>query len=114
MPLDGTNFEQQAEVLDLLRRARGRVAHRWCQFTREDEQGGVCLLGALYGWDFVIDTPALQALFDEIIPRQRNCFQFISSALVSFNNESGRTQAEIVALFDRAIANHAMEVSDAT
>lgn len=103
MPLDGTNYqtEQQDEVLALLRRARERVAKGWCQGEAESVDGGVCMLGAIH--DICRGHQTNQWML------RRDAWLLLCEPLphrdgVIYNDAPGRTQAEIVALFDRAIA----------
>lgn len=111
MPLDGSNYEQEDEVLDLLRRARERVAISggWCQGVAYGIAGSNCLLAALqvereYGFD-------LYPVIDLIVAEMPESWKLLAdfgarraALIVNYNDVPGRTQAEIVALFDRAIA----------
>jgi hypothetical protein len=111
MPFDGRTFEQQDDVLDLLRRARERVARGWVQHIHEAD-GAFCIVGAVHreicdslhrsaGWD----------LFGQITGELRRELPFghWTKALPEYNDTPGRTQAEIVALFDAAIARREQE-----
>lgn len=109
-----------AETVAVLRRARARVAHGWCQVYLERKRflrrTQVCAMGAfmapgatvvpytydgdirhfrllergIYGDDFVSGP-------EELRPYK------VWSRIVDWNNEAGRTQAEVLAAFDRAI-----------
>ena len=106
MPFDGTNFEQQDEVLDLLRRARDRVVmpDGWCQRSRINGNK-VCALGALY----LSSYP--KGKKHESHSAELDALRLLGEALPApyflvwrYNDMPGRTQAEIAALYDRAIA----------
>jgi hypothetical protein len=84
-------------TVEALRAARAMILDRWCPKGGADEMGGVCALLAiarqypgpvddyLYTLDFV-----RKAIGGRCIPE--------------WNDTPGRTQAEVVAAFDRAIA----------
>ncbi len=112
MPLDGTNFEQQDAVLDLLRRARDRVARPggWCQDHARDGFG-YCVLGAISYFDKRPEHIKMKDILIESLPWWWCvCHGIIrntenpAGVIIEYNDAPGRTQAEIVALFDRAIA----------
>jgi hypothetical protein len=108
MPLDGRGFEQQDDVLDLLRRARERVANGWCQYrVWSHDMQEYCAWGSLE----IEEIPAARKaeamirLSMELPTENRRRPNFYAGQdVIIFNNASGRTQAEIVALFDAAIA----------
>jgi hypothetical protein len=102
MPLDGSNFEQQDEVLDLLRRARDLISQpgKWHQGdfysrcrTKVCAHGAILDCGGIRSKAFLPATAILE----------RALLQGWDDIAV-YNDAPGRTQAEIVALFDRAIA----------
>ena len=98
MPLDGTYFETRDEVLALLHRARDRVASAWQQGSLGSHDGRVCTVGALlyasYGGPPRLLDEAMVAVGGP---------GATSISLAAYNDAPGRTQAEIVALFDAAI-----------
>jgi hypothetical protein len=95
MKHDHEQFEIRVEspMVQELRRARARVQKGWCKNTLEDEDGNVCAIGAL--------------------SLGRNCgTMYVSQALIElhsyatiegYNDAPETTQADILALFDRAI-----------
>jgi hypothetical protein len=88
------------EVRDVLREAKGLVAKGWCQgHAREGDK--FCAIGALCtaAWetgDWSVMKRARAAL-GSIIPPDYH------SSLMQWNDTPGRTQAEVVALFDEAL-----------
>ena len=102
MPFDGTNLKQD-EVLDALKRARELISQpgKWHQGEfRSADWSRVCALGAILdsspGISDDLYNDAAWALV-YVLPRGYNC-------PATYNDAPGRTQAEIVALFNRAIA----------
>lgn len=90
MPLDGTNFEQQDEVLDLLRRALALLRkHGWCQREAVSGDGRICLFEAIRKAGSLRTVTDWDALG---IPWP-----------VGFNDAPGRTQAEVEAWLEEQI-----------
>jgi hypothetical protein len=95
------------DVLDVLIAARAKVEKGWCRFSYVGAGGAVCAQGALdlvgdygrYGRDALIGALPPEHLH----PRHRNI------SLMLFNDT--HTQADVLALFDRAIAAEAVKVS---
>lgn len=113
MPFDGRNFKQQQdEVLVLLRQARERVAqpYGWTQGVAE-YNGKVCTIGAI---EFFIPDMGTHLIASEALAKQLPAEHYpdldASCRLISYNDAPGRTQAEIVALYDRAIALREQEL----
>ncbi len=88
-------------VRDILVTARAKVAHGWCQGQRWKTVDGrtcFCALGAIeqalsqQGGPWELKYPVVQALRDQIV-----------GGVVDWNDETGRTQAEVLSVFDRAI-----------
>jgi hypothetical protein len=122
MPLDNTTYvEEQDEVLDLLRRARDRVASPggWCQGEYLTDGGAVCALGAADIDQEIASYPLGHGLKSRLVFELCHAFprrQFSKrrelkmtvpewyQAVSSYNDTNGRTQGEIIALYDRAIA----------
>jgi hypothetical protein len=107
MPFDGKSFDRQVEhdeVLELLRGARERVAKGWWQHDFFGPHGEVCAVGALLGTVTISDPMFFAATetLDRCLPRV-----WRGRPIPDFNDAPGRTQAEVVALFDRAIAQRA-------
>lgn len=100
MPFDGTNNETVRALMD----ARARVAAGWCQDRGRDAGGktcaGIALANARAGteaWTLFersIDPPSS--------PRQTHDLRD-HTFIVKWNDAPGRTQAEVLAAFDRAI-----------
>lgn len=96
-------------ALDVLRRARERVAKGWCRRAyARDSAGAEC------DWDSpavasVCLSRALGAPCDEHTSAAVNsAFDIVAAEAVSYvhrwNDAPGRTQAEVLALLDRVIA----------
>ncbi len=104
MPLDDSNWvDVKAEIesdtaLGALLRARRRVTAGWCQHFTHLRSGAdvqYCAVGALRQelWE-VGATPYLEMAVPPGYGR----------SVILYNDSRGRTQAEVVALYDRAIA----------
>ncbi len=104
MPFDGKNFEKPTDgVLRVLTEARALIERpeNWCKNALY-ENGARCVLGALYntqsdnsdGWNMPIG--AYNAI-NSAVPGA-----FLS--IPHFNNDPSTTHADVLALFDRAIA----------
>lgn len=92
-------------TVEILRRARERIARGWCQHVNARAADGRevepsdravewCAVGAVWR-----DVDALLAV--ERVLQLRG----FSDALWVWNDQPGRTQAEVLALFDEAIAD---------
>lgn len=95
-------------ALDMLREGRDRVARGWAQgaYARDRDGRSVyawtpeacawCALGALrVSGDFGADYDAARAALEKFTP---------ALAVAPFNDATTTTQADVLALFDRAIA----------
>lgn len=114
MPFDGTNFEKPDDTLNVLRRARERVAQpgAWCQGDIAIGKAA-CAIGWLWFEGYGHVGPASKALFDELPLRWRNLADSGHSMHLivgGYNDAYERTQADIVELFDRAIARRKAEL----
>lgn len=112
MPFDGGGFSQKQKDLDALRAVRENIARpgAWCQFTGGRADGARCILG----WtDAVMGSGGREGarLLLRAFPRFELPGARVASALIAYNDAPGRTQAEVVALFDAAIQH--MEADDA-
>lgn len=98
------------ETRDVLRRAKEYLlTHGWRQRSLTGVDGSVCLVGALCGgdprgmndhWNAGPRHRAWQALnrlTERLLPERRD------NTPADWNDEPGRTQAEVVALFDAAL-----------
>jgi hypothetical protein len=88
---------RESVTVEALKAARAMVKDRWCPVGGTDEEGGVCALiaiseqypGPIDEYQHTID------LFRKAIGGQ---------CIPAWNDALGRTQAEVEAAFDRAIA----------
>lgn len=97
MPYDGTEISETARQLIS---ARDYMAeHGWCQKNLQDPEGRVCMDGALRQTGASIAS--LEALRRAI--GSGSYFQDYAS-VHRFNDWPGRTEAEVLAMWDRAIA----------
>lgn len=99
-------------VLDVLVRARDLLEQRgWCQGVAENTSGAHCAAGALQKvtrnpWEPGRYAAAYKALL-AVLPQPPKLLVPIAYAaepLTYYNDEPGRTKAEVLALFDAAIA----------
>lgn len=100
MPFDGETFDR-TDDLALLRDARAKIARGWCQNVttmRRGRQVSYCMLGAM-GYDecFFLARARAEKLLGPFVPAEQQ-------PITVFNDDPSRTQAEVVAVFDRAIA----------
>ena len=107
MPFDASPIANPDPVLVCLKNARARVAHAWCQ-NQPIKGGGTapayCAHAAI-AWNHPVDVSnATLQFFRVIIGRDQ---------IPHWNDKKGRTQASVVAAFDRAIAVKEKELSDA-
>lgn len=102
MPFDASTWTpplvQAQHDLNLLREMRAGISAPggWCQGVGTRADGARCILG----WAGAVtgsDRREAARFLSRVMP-------FGGSGLIAFNDEVGRTQAEVVALFDRAIA----------
>lgn len=107
MPFDGLTYRPPDDILDLLRGARARVARPdgWCQHQVNDSLGRVCAEGAL----LIEAGEPTYKYYSALGYLEKNLVGFWSVA--EYNDAHGRTQAEVVALFDRAMALREMELA---
>jgi hypothetical protein len=95
------------DVLDVLIAARAEVEKGWAKGAYE-YPGGVCIYGALYrtaglGFEGIQRMATLGPLFAQLPDGFTN--------LVFFNDDPDTTKADVLALFDRAIAAEAVNVT---
>lgn len=84
-------------TLEILKRGRERVAAGWCQRAMGGaERGAYCLVGSFLDADELPFGRCLKAVSLELPEGFQDPLKW--------NDAPGRTQAEVVALFDRAIA----------
>lgn len=104
MPFDGTQLD---EVTLLLIRGREAIERGWCQgsYAKGD---AVCMEGAVgrrngYCLSSVIKH-AIDRLRANAISSMKRSFE-LPTELTTWNDAPGRTKEEVLAAFDRAIAN---------
>lgn len=85
-------------VIEALTEARNLVAAGWTQgrFRKPGSPVSFCASGALYEVVGIFDSDLVRKALERALPEG---YEY----LVDFNDEPGRTQAEVVALFDLAI-----------
>ena len=90
-------------IVDALKIGRDRVTQGWCQNTAE-AAGGVCILWAIAGQFMRLrdGQPALSYLR-----------RVVGDDIVGWNDTPGRTQAEVEAAYDSAIALAVSELVNA-
>lgn len=98
MPFDGT---EASEAIRALTAARDKVAVAWCQNEGRAPGGSVCAAAAL------VENVNLEP--DDMITNNIAWLAFVKAIgtrnIFKWNDTPGRTQAEVVAAFDRAIAD---------
>ncbi len=96
MPLDGTQVTNP--VIEMLREGRAKIERGWCQRISLSPTGAVCALGALSEPSgFIKITAATEAL-------RAAAGAGHLSEISRWNDSPERTQADVLALYDRAIA----------
>src|ERR1700694_2298487 len=91
MPFDSAPIT--SPVIDRLRWGRARVERGWCQGSYSDGDR-VCALGGVRGDDQYDNSPAAQYLKKALGG---------TTAVCSWNDAFNRTQADVLALYDKAI-----------
>lgn len=105
-------MEELDEVRDVLTKARGKLERGWNRFTAAKDENGrgvpadspracsFCLYGAV--WSVVKVCPES---IEVLLRRARNTLspEDQNETLYAFNDADGRTQGEVVALFNKAI-----------
>jgi hypothetical protein len=91
---------KESELVEALKAARAMIEDRWCPKGGMDVKGGVCAIVALGQ-----AAGAYTSLFEEgrqclrrAIPLPNTC------SIPEWHDADGRTQAEVVAAFGRAVA----------
>jgi hypothetical protein len=91
---------KESKLVEALKAARAMIEHRWCPIGGTDGKGGVCAivaLGAAAGeWTDLYEKSrhALRAAIP--LPKTKS--------IPEWHDTPGRTQGEVIAAFDRAIA----------
>lgn len=110
---------RESDLVEVLKGARARVAHRWCCKGASDDDGGVCVIVAISraAGEIAKSPPEHDRLFDKAVPLFERAIQppdnrgLFSSLLsrpehvytIPWNEAADRTQGQVVAAFDRAI-----------
>lgn len=95
MPFDGTTSPVTQALLD----GRDRVAKGWCQGQMR-RYGAVCMVGGLYDACWM---PEQRARGIALLERAISDLNLGIGQVVAFNDALGRTQHEVLAVYDRAI-----------
>jgi hypothetical protein len=91
---------RESDTVEALKVARARIADRWCPQGGTDEMGGVCIIAAL-GYA----APWQSREYESARNYMRRAIPIPNSeSLPEWNDAAGRTQGEVIAAFDRAIA----------
>jgi hypothetical protein len=88
---------RESETVEALKAARAMIERRWCPQGGSDEQGGVCALVAV-----IRQYPRPGQKYEPTMRFLREALDW--KCIPEWNDTPGRTQAEVVAAFDRAIA----------
>src|SRR4051812_5683885 len=91
-------------TLEVLMKARAEVEKGWCKFALEDRNGNCCALGALVRTGE--EWPRGARVLGELLDPTPSC-----GSIATFNNAPETTKADVVALYDRAIAAEAVKTS---
>jgi hypothetical protein len=95
-------------LVEFLTEARGLIKEGWCQGSfRKITDNGVeyCALGAMgyVGTEHHVDLiPSARRVFAQLLPEQY--FEDTWPMVARWNDEPGRTQEEVLGMFDKAIA----------
>jgi hypothetical protein len=91
---------KESELVEALKCARAMIEDRWCPKGGTDDKGGVCAIvamGAAAGAWSTLYAECRQTL-RAAIPLQ------LTESVPEWHDAVGRTQGEVIAAFDRAIA----------
>ena len=81
-----------------LQKARDIIANGWCKYQAQDWRGNYCALGAL-----AAATPS-EKKFNELLKILHYTMPRPFMSITNFNDSFVTIQADVIALFDRAIA----------
>ncbi len=98
MPLDGSSFQIESPVTQMLSYGRRRIELGWCQQSMR-LRGSVCIIGSLPVDDFQTFTRAEGFILDAI-----DALGYSHRSVPEFNDDVGRTKGEILEVFNAAIA----------
>ena len=93
---------RESDTVEVLKAARGSVEKHWCQYGTcyDGNTVGVCVIIALGNaaqWPNGNDYDAARKYFRAAVPLPKTI------SVPEWNDAPGRTQAEVLAAFDRAI-----------
>ena len=98
MPFDGTSYEVAASpVTRMLMDGKQRLQLGWCRGTMR-QRGSACMIGSLEVADFEVFVEAEKILLQAI-----NSFGHSYRSVPEFNDDPGRTQQQVLAVYDKAI-----------
>jgi hypothetical protein len=93
------------DTLEVLMKARAEVEKGWCKYHSEDGHGNVCAMGGIrrvtgsyHDGDGLVAVRALSGVVGDLI-------------VPDYNDDPSTTKADVLALFDRAIAAEAVKAS---
>ncbi len=98
MPFDGTNLDESTQ---LLIEGRERVERGWCQGKMRG-WGKVCAMGAIWPMNRIITETAYEGAYARL---HRAVGGRPEWGVPQWNDVPGRTQDEVLAAFDKAIAD---------
>jgi hypothetical protein len=101
MPFDGTSFTNKDEVLLCLQQSRAIVAQGWCQGDATDENGSVCMIGAVGVMYHSVGPRAFQESLALLSQETRRLGY---ATIAGYNDALGRTIEDVLAVFDRVIS----------
>lgn len=96
-----------AETRKVLSAAKGLISRGWCQ-SQNESGGGFCAHGALFSASGLYEGRP----WDEIAPLIKDAERYLDFytnepySYITWNDAPGRTQDEVVALFDRALTEN--------
>lgn len=99
MPFD-SEIPARSRDMIVLEKARERIAQGWCQATY-GKDAKVCLLGAL---NFAVTGRADEDQYARLLGFRTRGWKTAGTVAFEWNDATGRTQAEVLARFDAAIA----------
>lgn len=82
-------------AVEVLRAAREKVAAGWCKGADRNRDGRYCLMGAIN---------AATDDWDALAPARQGIYRLVGDTPRTWNDAIGRTQAEVLAVLDQAIA----------
>jgi hypothetical protein len=100
----------EGESVEVLKAARLRIMQRWCNKAGADDQGGVCAQIAITRSADWTHNDFLRGKADKTLDYLHRAINAghrrggYDMSIIEWNDADGRTQAEVVAAFDKAIA----------